>query len=75
MSMEDQAQATELRAWEAANKSRNIEKIRFLPGEPGYGPEFCTSCDDHMPQPRREWGFTVCVSCQEMDERRTSAYR
>ena len=72
MANEDQAQNVELREWEANNRSRNIDKVRFAPGEPGYGPEFCQveTCGEDMPAERRAWGFRICVECQRRAEDR-----
>lgn len=71
MAEEDIAQEVELRQWELNNRSRDT-KIRFAPGEPGYGPEFCSNslCTADMPVKRREWGFFLCVDCQERIEQR-----
>ena len=65
MADEDRAQEVELREWELNNRSRNA-KVRFAPGEPGYGPELCSNelCEAEMPVQRREWGFCICVECQ-----------
>lgn len=71
MADEDRAQDVELREWEANNRSRGAQ-VRFAPGEPGYGPEFCQvkTCEVDMPEQRRAWGFRVCVDCQQRAEDR-----
>lgn len=71
MADEDRAQDVELREWEVNNRSRGA-KVRFAPGEPGYGPEFCAVavCEMEMPPERRAWGFTICVECQRRAEER-----
>lgn len=71
MSIEDYAQQQELMRWELNNQSRP-DPVRYEPGQPGYGPEFCVLCDEDMPAARREHGFKICVSCksaQEADDR------
>lgn len=75
MSMEDQAQALELRQWEQLNKSRTSGQIKFSPADAGYGPEECDECGAAMPAPRREWGFSVCVTCQQQLETQQKHYR
>lgn len=49
---------------------RPHSKHKFLPEEPGYGPEECDDCGDVMPTARREYGFKVCVPCKELTERK-----
>lgn len=67
MSLEDKAQEQELMQWELNNRAR-VAPVSYKPGDVGYGPEFCDSCDADMPEPRRKWGFTVCVDCQTATE-------
>ncbi|QNJ57348.1 TraR promoter binding protein [Pseudomonas phage Dolphis] len=71
MADEDIAQEIELRQWVHNNRSRDV-KVRFAPGEPGYGPELCSNerCEVDMPVQRREWGFKLCVECQGAIEQR-----
>lgn len=74
MADEDRAQDIELREWEANNRSRNVTKVRYSPGEVGYGPEFCKVevCGEEMPEQRRAWGFCICIDCQQRAEERAS---
>ncbi len=48
---------------------RPYSKHKYAPGEPGYGPEEC-ECGAEMPVARREYGFSICVPCKELEERR-----
>ena len=70
MSLEDQTQAVELLEWERNNRSRPAP-VKYAPGEPGYGPEFCVvdSCGDDMPDARRAHGFRICVACKTLQEK------
>lgn len=63
MNLEDRAQEHEAKMWELANKPREAAPT-YEPGEPGYGPEFCPSCDATMPDLRRRDGRLRCTSCQ-----------
>jgi hypothetical protein len=68
MTSEDKAQEIELRQWEINNRSRG--QVKYLPTEPGYGPEEC-DCGAAISVLRREYGFVRCVSCQtELEARR-----
>jgi RNA polymerase-binding transcription factor DksA len=67
MSAADKAQEIELAAWEVNNRARP-EVHRFISAEAGYGPEFCEICDAPMPAVRREYGYTLCVSCKSKSE-------
>lgn len=69
MSEADQAQAIELKMWEQANASRP-DPVRHAPGDPGYGPEWCDRCGDEMPEVRRQYGFSICVTCKTIEEKR-----
>lgn len=68
MSAEDRAQEVELMEWERNNRSRP-GPLKFAPGDHGYGPEQCVSCDDDMPAARREHGFDLCVACKTLAEK------
>ena len=76
MSMEEQAQAIELREWEAINRSRPAP-VKHAPDAAGYGPAFCRvdACGVDMPQARREWGFDVCVGCKTIQEKSAAQRR
>lgn len=45
---------------------RGYGKIKFSPGEPGYGPEFCDECGAEMHPVRRGYGYKLCVPCKEL---------
>lgn len=48
--------------------ARRIAEIRAkLPT--GVGPDVCIECENDMPQVRRNYGYTLCVECQEITER------
>ena len=74
MSLEDKAQEQELMAWERNNRPRT-EPLRYEPTDPNYGPEFCTACDDEMPEIRRAYGFRVCVDCKTKQETHARTHR
>lgn len=63
MSDEDRAQEVELREWERNNRIRP-GPVKYAPGEHGYGPAECVTCDADMPPPRRAHGFDLCVACK-----------
>lgn len=67
MSMCDAAQDIELKQWELNNASRPAP-VKYAPGDEGYGPSTCVRCDEDMPAARRAHGFTICVSCKEIEE-------
>lgn len=70
-SFEDEAQKRDLAVWESINTPKT-GPVKYQPGEAGYGPEFCSNavCGKEMPAQRRAWGYKVCVSCQELREKR-----
>lgn len=43
---------------------------KYAKDEPGYGPEDCVDCGGEMITARREYGFSLCVPCKELIERR-----
>lgn len=67
MSQEDHAQELELREWERNNAGRPAP-VKYQPGDHGYGPAQCVSCDDDLPAVRREHGFDLCVPCKTAAE-------
>lgn len=67
MSDEDRAQALELLDWERNNRSRP-QRLRYIPGDPGYGPGECAECGDDMPPERRAMGSHVCTGCKVRQE-------
>ncbi|BCP56336.1 hypothetical protein K32_49530 [Kaistia sp. 32K] len=73
MSAEDQAQQVELREWERNNASRPAP-VKYKPGDHGYGPAHCVSCDDDMHPARREHGFDLCVPCKTIAEQAGNQY-
>ncbi|MDD1003612.1 MULTISPECIES: hypothetical protein [Pseudomonas] len=75
MSIENIAQAVELRQWEFNNRSRPAV-VRYAPGDRGYGPEQCTvaDCEGTLPPKRREWGYKICIGCQSETERRARQF-
>lgn len=68
MSVEDFAQIVELQEWERNNLKPHAAQTRFEPGEFDYGPEECVECGEKMPDERRAWGFTLCVTCKAETE-------
>ena len=73
MSDEDRAQEIELREWERNNQTRPAP-VKYGPGDIGYGPAECVSCDDSMPVARREHGFDLCVACKTAAEKAGQHY-
>ena len=69
MGNEDAAQRLELLEWQQNNRTRTGQ-YKYSPEEAGYGPEFCSTCDEDMPLVRREYGFRVCVPCKQASEGR-----
>lgn len=53
--------------------SRALGKIRQGQSNTA-GPKNCVECEEKMPDPRRELGFKLCVSCAEDAERRKQLY-
>lgn len=54
------------RIMEAQDQQNNSprRKFKFLPTEPGYGPEICLRCEDsEVGEARREYGFHTCIHC------------
>ncbi len=49
--------------------NRTFRKFKYAEGQPGYGPEFCSSCDNEMVTARREYRFHLCIGCAERIER------
>lgn len=70
MSIEDKAQEHEAFEWELRNSARK-GPMKYTQGEPGYGPALCIVCEDDMPEVRRSYGFTLCVECKTVQERRS----
>jgi RNA polymerase-binding transcription factor DksA len=48
---------------------RKYGQHKYAPEDEGYGPEEC-ECGAEMPEPRRAYGFKLCVPCKELTERR-----
>lgn len=60
--------------WELTNRPRK-QPVRFLPSDPGYGPEYCVQCDADMPTARRVHGFDICVECKTKEEEKQRLHR
>ena len=55
--------------------SRALGKLRQgRPDEKTAGSKTCMECGEKMPEPRRELGFKLCVSCAEDAERRKALF-
>ena len=67
MSTEDRAQEQELKMWEIANAPRPQQPV-YEPDQQGYGPAYCSRCEDPMPALRRRDGRLYCTSCQSARE-------
>lgn len=56
--------------------SRAVGKIRqnqhYAPGT--MGAKTCVECGEDIPDPRRQLGFKICVTCAEEAERRKSRF-
>lgn len=53
------------------NNNRVYSQFKYSPGEVGFGPECCDDCGGDMPLARREYGFSVCVPCKELEDQRS----
>lgn len=66
MSVEDVAQEQEAQEWARNNRVRPQAPV-FSPGDAGYGPDLCESCEDDMPDLRRAMGRCLCVDCTDRE--------
>lgn len=66
MSVEDIAQEQEAQEWVRNNRVRT-PAATYAPGDKGYGPELCESCEIEMPELRRAMGRCLCVSCTDRE--------
>lgn len=49
---------------------RVYEPLRYAPEDKKYGPSTCEECGVDMPLARREYGYTLCVTCKSELERK-----
>lgn len=54
--------------------SRALNKLRQGAPENTVGANFCTLCDDEIPEGRKALGFKLCVPCAEEAERKKSLF-
>jgi RNA polymerase-binding transcription factor DksA len=64
--------AVELQARENANSEK---QVRDRVPEPGQGREQCEQCGRSIPEQRAASGYTRCVPCVELEERRGQTHR
>ena len=55
------------------NEVASMLKMRQA-GPVKMGPKLCLECEEEIPLPRRELGFSLCLPCAEESERRKALF-
>lgn len=59
---------------QASLVQNNVASIRAQVPKEKMGPEFCTECDEPIHIDRRMMGYSRCVMCVEIEEKRAKQY-